>query len=241
MSLKRELPQRIHQLGSDQLDWPFNGTPNYKTKGPGSYARSHHVDPFPCYSHDRSLVTETAARVEEFFPIAFDVDYYLTEHEDVGRTNGFAEKNDIWDAGKNGYAGWEATIVLIGKRIPPHPAMTRYLVAHEYGHVAQWWIEKIRGIDCSKETTDLDVEYMKLREGAHNDYGGRKWHRNVGELIANDFRILVCGIEEEFWPHSGFPHPHQVQSVQIFWEKVVAEVKNGALKLAVEAGKQADQ
>ena len=220
----RDLQSRIHRVGAQQLEWPFRGTPVFKTKGPNTYARSHSVDPFPCYPHDRGLVADTAARVEELFPVDDQVDYFLTEFEELGRTNGYSDKTDVYDKASGKYVRWEPTVILVGKRIPPHPGMTRYLVAHEYGHVVQWWVEKIRKIDSNKETTDLDLEYMRLRPGSHNEYGGGKWHENVGELLANDFRVLVCGIEEDFWPHPGFPHPRVVEGVQQFWKKVMEEV-----------------
>ncbi len=220
----------MRYVGAQDLDWPFRGEPTFKTQGPGGHARSHPVDPFPCYSHDRQIAADVAAMVEMAFPIAYPVDYYLLEFEETGRTNGFADKVDVYDCNLAKYVHWEAGIVLIGKRIPPHPAMTRYLVAHEYGHAAQWWLEKLRGIDSNKSTTDLDLEYMRLRPGSNNDYGARRWHANVGELIANDFRIAVCGVEEEFWPHSNFPHTREVPDVLEFWEKAVAEAQNGCLQ-----------
>lgn len=219
----RPLQSRIHRVGADQIDWPFKGNPSFKTKGPIAYARSHQIDPFPCYPHNVELVASMAETVEKLFPVDNQVDYFVTEYEEIGRTNGFADKTDVYDQASGKYAHWEPVVVLIGKRIPPHPAMTRYLVAHEYGHIVQWQIEHMRGIDSGKETTDFDFEYLRLRKNCHNDYGGRKWHANVGELIANDFRVLVCGVEEEFWPHEGFVHPRQSEEVQNFWKKIMAE------------------
>lgn len=222
------IENRVHRVGPEQIEWPFRGDPFFKTSGPNTHSRAHPIDPFPCYAHDRDLVIETAARIETLFPLEHPVDYFLTEYEELGRTNGFADKVDLYDTALGRWKHWEPTITLIGKRIPPHPSMTRYLVAHEYGHVAKWHVEKIRKIDSNKPITDLDAEYMQLRVGSHKEYGGGRWHGNVGELFANDFRILVCGLEEEFWPHPGFLRPEQVPEVCFFWEKVVAEERRAA-------------
>lgn len=45
------------------------------------------------------------------------------------------------------------------------------------------------------------------------DYG------RVIELFANDFRIVVCGIEQEYWPHPGFTHPLKLAKVRKWWAK----------------------
>jgi hypothetical protein len=218
-----ELPGKISTITSADLEWDFRGElPTYRVKGPTSkYGSTNKVDPFPCYSHSADLVLEMATFVESCFPIKYPVDYYLLTNEDAGRTNGYAHRDMLWGTGAARYDGWEPAIILSGKRIPPHPAMTRYLVAHEYGHVVQWWIEWVRGIE-DKSTTVLDEEYMLLRPGCDNEYGGRRWHSNVGELFANDFRILVAGVEPEFWPHPGFPHPHHCPEVEAFWRTALA-------------------
>jgi len=110
---------------------------------------------------------------------------------------------------------------LSGKRIPPHPAMTSYLVAHEYGHHVQWALEKKRGLKGDSAVSEVDAEYMKLRPGSHMDGSGGKWHSKAGELFANDFRILVACIETEFWPHEGFPRPTECPGVIDFWERTL--------------------
>jgi hypothetical protein len=97
--------------------------------------------------------------------------------------------------------------------------MTRYLTAHEYGHIVEWWIEYQRNIDESQ----FDREYMEMRPGSSRDYGGRNWHRNVGELVANDFRICVTGIEPDFWPHAGFEHPLKLDVIRGFWARMREE------------------
>jgi hypothetical protein len=214
---------RIVTIEGADLYWPFEDEhPSFATHSEKTYTRRIRVDPFPGYRHDPSLVADIAAQVEESFPIEFLPKYYVLSFDTPHYTNGYADRDNIWDAKISGYSGFEPWIVLMGKRIPPHPAMTRYLVAHEYGHIVQWWIEHKRGIK-DETTTDFDRDYMKLRAGCDNEYGGGRWHKNVGELIANDFRICVTGFETEFWPHPGFEHPSKLPAIQEFWEKAVWE------------------
>jgi hypothetical protein len=82
--------------------------------------------------------------------------------------------------------------------------MTRYVVSHEYGHLAFYWSRKQLGY-ASHEDHVLEAEYMRIREGAGFDTrskgDGERWHRLASEVIANDFRVLVMGVECEFWPH----------------------------------------
>lgn len=228
----RPISDRIRLVGPDDLTWDFDGSgPSFETRGPSSaYGRTHRVDPFPCYAHDLALVGRTVSAVEQKFPIGADVQYFLTQFETVGRTNGFQTDSAVYDPKTHKQVGFDAFVVLVGKRIPPHPAMTRYLVAHEYGHVAQKWLEQLRGIDSSSGTTDLDEEYARLRRGSNNLYGSLRWHSNVGELFANDFRILVCGVETEFWPHEGFSRPEETDEVRDFWSEAVEQAMEAAAK-----------
>jgi hypothetical protein len=210
---------RIITLGRADVQWPFGEDPTFRCKLDQTYDHTVKIDPFPCYAHDAKLVEEVVEQVESRFPVGFPPKYFLLEHEAINRTNGYADRHIHYGNGKEPY-DWEPLILLHGKRIPIHPAMTRYLVAHEYGHVAQWWIEHCRGIKAAT-TTDMDREYMEIRNGSDNEYGGGRWHTNVGELIANDFRICVTGVEMEFWPHPGFKHPMYLHDVQRYWSEMV--------------------
>jgi hypothetical protein len=211
-------PIRIVELKTEDLGWPFNGDPQFSV-GPPKHLRTLKADPFPCYAHDAMLVRQMAAKVEELFPIGFLPTYYVLHHDVEGYTNGHCNRAYDYDRSRKEPYPWDPWIVLAGKRIPPHPAMTRYLVAHEYGHLVEWWIEHQRAIDESQ----FDREYMEMRPGSSTDYGGRNWHRNVGELIANDFRICVTGVEPDFWPHSGFEHPLKLDVIRGFWARMREE------------------
>ena len=217
---------RVLTVTADDLQWPFRDTrpevPIPPLGGEG-YAAPISVDPFPCYAHSADLVADCAMKIEEKFPMGFEPRYFLLSHEDVARTNGQANRITLYNGSGYGPDPYEPYIVLSGKRIPPHPAMTRYLVAHEYGHLVQWWIERKRGIKDAHPSTVFDREYAILRGvDLNTGYGGGRWHANIGELIANDFRILVGGVEPEFWPHPGFEYPTNVPQLQEFWNEMVA-------------------
>lgn len=219
------LQDRIRLHGADSLDWPFSAhSPRilFRPDGVG-YDQTVAVDPFPCYPHDVALVRDIAALVEERFPIGFPPVYHVLPFEEVSRTNGHANWTTRYQTGsRDPYACW---IVLSGKRIPPHPAMTRYLVAHEYGHCVNWWIDRRQGrLKNYSDISPFEKEYAALRNiEADLGYGGLKWHKAPIELIANDFRICVTGVEPDFWPHPGFAHPHEIPAVQAFWDRMVEQ------------------
>jgi hypothetical protein len=228
---------RIVTIPPSDVQWPFASKPHVLTRPQFSYPRAIEVDPFPAYPHDAEVTAATAERAMASFPIRFLVTLYILPHEMPGRTNGHANQNTLYkecDCAKcrataakenrplRAKDGFEPWIVMPAKRIPPHPAMTRYLVAHEYGHIVQKWMELQRGMK-DEATTELDREYMALRPASHKEYGGGRWHGNIGELFANDFRILVTGVESEFWPHPGFPRPEEVPAVCEFWRAAVQQ------------------
>jgi hypothetical protein len=219
--------ERVILLDRDDLHWSFRETPPvYKTrKRDSGYVREIAVDPTPAYAHDPALVTALATQVEDQFPVACLPDYYLLSHEEVSRTNGHATKDSVYTRNATGTfeaTGIQSHIVLGAKRIPIHPAMTRYLVTHEYGHVVQYAIEHQRGEKEEDGATPLEREYAALRGlDLSLSYGPGTWHRRVEELFANDFRILVAHMEREFWPHPGFPRPEELPAVRAFWRKAL--------------------
>jgi hypothetical protein len=221
------LEERVKFITEDQCGWDWEGSnPSYNTVTPNCrYGSSTKFDPFPCYSHNKELVLKTAELVEKRFRVGFDVFYFIFPYEPVSRTNGQAHKNTTTyaDNEKGVKESWEGVIELHGKRIPPHPAMTRYLVAHEYGHIVDYWICRCRGLNHN----GFDEEYAKMRGIENNQkYGGRRWHSNIGEVIANDFRIAVCDVESEFWPHD-VVHPKESKEVNEFWYKMMLEFSKG--------------
>jgi len=188
-------------FGNSELRWYHHGR--------GSVAV---FDPFPAYRHDMLTVDLTARRVANWCPPVWDVELFVANREEVGRTNGHSNihTNGHYDDDEN----WVkdppvGLIVLSGKRIPPHPSMTRYLVAHEYGHHVQYMLnarEDIKNVHSDK----LLSEYAELRgldpDTLHHGEGGT-WHDSATEIFACDFRIIVCRIEEDYWPHPAIAHP----------------------------------
>ncbi len=214
-----------------RLQWPFDGSRDplvaIAAPAPGCRGRQERVDPFPCYLHDAALVREQLASVAARFPLGAPCLVSLVAFESLDRTNGCCEIASAWgEGGKE--TGWAASIRLWGKRIPPHPAMTRYLVAHEYGHAVEAAIARTEFSDgkAGDRSSRLGAAYRELRglrRAPRGGYGGQTWHVATGEIFANDFRILVCDVEPEFWPHAGIRRPHEVRGLREWWVRHVAD------------------
>lgn len=184
--------------------------------------RSHHYyfsdkfDPFPAYPHEIEVVRATAARVQDLCPPAWPIEIYVADRESIGRTNGWSSIRYRDNDDEEESLG---VIMLSGKRVPPHPAMARYLVGHEYGHHVSYMLAMAFGGKNPHEQEWLR-DYAKLRgiapETYHHGNGGT-WHDSVHEIFACDFRILICGLEEEFWPHRTVAHPRRVEKVLASW------------------------
>ncbi len=201
-----------------ELQWGFDSEGPFTKVSPSPATHNHiRLDPTPAYPHSRDLVIETLKRCEEMFPLPVPVWVYNVHFEGLSRTNGdtrdWSEYSTLNEHGE--YIGG-SMILLYGKRTPIHPATTRALVAHEYGHAVDRALaaKRYKGMDYVEKQR---AEYAKLRnlpKAGH--YGPSTWHEMPSELIANDFRYLVMGIEREFWPHSA-PTPDQVPEIQEWW------------------------
>jgi hypothetical protein len=223
-----------------ELRWGFDGeSPTVLVGGlKGRWPRSEKVDPCPAYTHGVQYTEMVLKQVTEKFDIEFPVQINIVHYETIGRTNGHMSYDAIYeeDGDKDTLPRkFSPYIVLSGKRIPLHPAMTRYLVAHEYGHVVEKWINYKRGVDSDSVTdaeSTLFKEYCELR-GIKNTthYGPGTWHLQMGEIFANDFRVVVCGIENEFWPHEVI-YPVLDKAVTDWWADAVK-------KYAVKADNEA--
>lgn len=212
------------------LIWDFAGSGPRFSVPDRTWNRSVNVDPFPCYAHDAALVRAESERVAAAFPLKAPVTIVTLDREFLERTNGWTNIGADYDSSERPRP-WSATIVLSGKRIPIHPAMTRYLVSHEYGHAVAAHLQRTHGTPSENpkreyEEHKLYEEYRALR-GMPVDpksYGGG-WHATVSELFANDFRILVAKSELEFWPHPGFIRPEELVKVVDFWKCEVDALK----------------
>jgi hypothetical protein len=130
---------QVIECKSPDLNWEFDSSqPSYKIKT-GEWFRTERVDPFPAYAHDPKLIATEMRKATAAFPIEFKVKVFSMDREVLGRTNAHASWENDWDKqkGKTNRTPFFPYIVMSGKRIPPHPAMTRYLAAHEYGHIVE--------------------------------------------------------------------------------------------------------
>lgn len=199
---------------SGGIVWPFRGEPHVRVPG----GQQITVDPFPGYAHDRALVEECFEAVQRAFPIAHPPMVYLLDREPPARTNGWAEPDSEYDRDAERWHPSPGRIVLAGKRIPLHPAMTRYLVAHEYGHHVEWELAW-RRTKPEIEYDALRAEYLDLRglDPDHLHATGGTWHKSVVDVFADDFRVLVARAEREFWPHPGIARPETCPAVLEWW------------------------
>lgn len=194
--------------GQDAYEWTFQGECLFDL---GSDSAVVQLDGFPGYAHDPDLVYEVAARVLEVWPAGSELVYWCPDRESLYRTNAFAQRLF------SGRTSWTAHIVLSGKRTPLHPAVTRFLVAHELGHHVEWWIERARGY----EEGEVRLEYAALRGIEPRRASGGRWHDAIGEIFADDFRLLIAGIEMEHWPHPGIDRPGAAEAA--WWADAHAE------------------
>lgn len=209
-----------------EAEWNFrDNVPAWQWR---DYRKLATFDPFPAYPHNIDDVIEAAGYVQDCFVPKWNVELHVADREEVGRSNGFSYCHeggryvgDEWV--KNAPTG---LILLSGKRVPPHPAVTRYLVAHEYGHNVQWMIAKHKGCTSVNDTGWMD-EYAEVRglgpEHRHHGSGGR-WHDGIDEIFACDFRVLVCEVEPDYWPHPGIPYPTTVRGLADWWQAIASEM-----------------
>lgn len=222
-----------------ELVWPMGTQESipYYSIGTG-YSHQFKVDPYPCYSHPAARVREVLDLCERVFPLdpPAPAKLWILGHEDIGRFNGTTFQDALYrrpdgsdwkekvicrcGCGKilEHDHGLGHSIVLGGKRIPIMPAMTRYLVAHEYGHAVFNFVARAYGYEYHHDK--LEAKYMEVRgvTDFHKGYAGGKWHRAPSEIIANDFRLLFTGMEPEFWPHE-VPAPSHDSPIGAWWRE----------------------
>jgi hypothetical protein len=242
-----DLEDRIFEVGHDAVRWSFSRGPYVVLPTGGSWPRTEDVDPFPCYSHDRGLVLETAEVIEATFPLPPErrPRYVLLGFDTSSRVNGwtsYAEDHDA-EEDENGRSPWRPYIAFAGKRIPPHPGMTRYLVAHEYAHCLHLYLEWLAGHSLGSDK--LYPAYDEMRGLKPPDsYGGGTWHASTSEVFANDFRILLAQVELEYWPHPGIPRPEEIPAVADWWAQALSSHRyqpTGPASKRRRRGKKRDQ
>lgn len=186
------------------------------------YRRSIQVDPFPGYPVGVAELRRAVVVAARAFPLAHPVDVFALAHETLDHFNAQASRSfDYYGKRAPGApAPWSGLILVNGKRIPQHPAVVRYLGAHEYGHlVAMEIADRIAGeVKDGSESQSLYPFYTALR-GIPAERG--RWAEDPAEVFACDFRILVAGVEPEFWPHPGIEHPSRNRAIKAWWRKVL--------------------
>lgn len=213
---------KVVTLASADTRWNFD-TNNCELswRSGAGYNHVQVVDPCPCYQHDGGLVAEMLSLCTGRFPVGPSTPtIYIAPLETIGRSNGCThhdyDYNDPAYGQGRGKAPYRPTIVLWGKRIPPHPGMTRYLVTHEYGHVAEEVLWVRLGFRSKAEFQGFYAGFRGHRADIRS-YGPGTWHLATGELVANDFRICVCNTEPEYWPHPGVAHPDGLKQIRELW------------------------
>lgn len=202
----------------EELIWPFEGHPRYNYNYEfHKYTRSIIVDPFPCTMHDPKLLAEEVEIIEDKFPIGSFLRWIILPHEVESRVNAWAQKDFIYtddseeqEALKKRHK-LDCAIVFSGKRSNIHPAMTKFLVAHEYGHIVDHWITA-----CMKEELDSRddrlfektwCEFRSVKWKDDNDYGGGRYRNSITEMIADEFRIVIGRVDIDIWQHDSIEHP----------------------------------
>lgn len=214
----------LHETGLQDANWSFDSSaPMWRpvVDGESRYTAATTLDPFPAYGHDLATVKDAIAHVQQMFKPKWDVHLYVSDREHVGRTNAFSTyANNYYGDDKDTRPVDYGVIFMAGKRIPPHPAMTRHLVAHEYGHQVEWMLDVATGgrLD-QREFIKRYAEVRGLNALHHGD--GGNWHNAPSEIFACDFRILACGLEIEYWPHPGVPEPQADYRLVAWWDDIL--------------------
>jgi hypothetical protein len=220
----------VIELSADNLDWQFDSA-NPRMELPGVQYGGFYVDFFPAYGHDAAVVRREAEKLAHLFKPRTSLKIYLSPFDSINRTNGVSNRG--WTAqpplDENGNYRVQHWIALHGKRIPPHPAMTRYLVAHEYGHHVEWWLQN-EMFPLSEERRNNDglliARYAEMRGLENLPSSGGRWHRSPTEVFACDFRWMA-GVEREFWPHPGVKMPDAHPAVIKWWRDTLARFGGG--------------
>jgi len=229
---------RVAVLEPGDLQFGYDAKPPQWKSQPvlkSSYPTGDEVDPWgPAYTHDERLVSELLRECVNAAPLgSAPVTVYVGLWEGLARTNGWStydhpyyrDGDDIsWWHGP-GLKPWEGVIALSGKRIEIHPAVTRYVVAHEYGHVVDVALAQLRYPGDGNAFHKLHEDYRRLRRlpDGPGHYGNGTHHLAVGEVLTNDFRTVVLGRECDFWAHPVTPG-WKLKGVRRWWERACADL-----------------
>lgn len=196
-----------------EADWRFNSPESIIQIGTGNKINVS-IDPFPCYTHDLEVIKTNLERVQER-TVQIPVQIYVSSFETKTRENAFSQFHyKEFTDGK-----WEKEYIIhfSGKRTPIHPILTKYLVGHEYGHLFEYWYEE--QLNLTKEAVlESYADFRNLVLPIH-------WHKNIQEIFAEDFRVLVAKIDVQYWPHKDVARPETIEGLKEWWVKTINELK----------------
>lgn len=212
---------KVRHLKARDLRWSFDS--DWPVAMILGYNREK-MDPFPCYAHDAELVKAEVAKLEEIVAPLVPLTFVVADFESISRVLATTMQELSYNRKAGERDKLKANAILInGKRTPQHPAVTRYLVAHEYGHALEDWIEEAREL----RVNSLRPEYAAIRPGSGTHHGdAQSWTSAVGEVMACDFRVAVAGVETEHWPHPEVGYPdHRVEE---WWAQAIDDVRKAS-------------
>lgn len=218
------------QFGYDAKDPTLRSKPFIEK----NYGRAENYDPWgPCYLHDEESLATVLTECTRRAPLGtVPVGAYRACYEGLSRTNAWATYDDAyyrdgddlpdWWKGP-GEKPWEGILTFNGRRIEIHPAVTRCVAAHEYGHLVEEAVQRIRYPGARGHSTLL-ADYKRVRKLENvTHYGNGTHHLAASEVFANDFRTYVMETEVEFWPHP-VKRPGQLVTVSRWWDKVINDL-----------------
>jgi hypothetical protein len=207
------------EIGFDDLHWGYGEEPTihpHRHFGDGK-AYTVKVEPAPAYAHSAGQVEFLLYECNRLAPVCAPVTVNILHVSDRRGVNGWAQQQWEYSAchtpddcqcetstGKT--RNWDGVIVLSGRTTEIHPAIARYVVPHEYGHLVEDALGLIRyGHEDTNDPAALLIRewasVRKIPEEVFNLPYGRLTHHLVPtEIFANDFRFAI-GFETDWWPH----------------------------------------
>lgn len=253
-----QLPGRrqVVTVGYEDTHWNYGEKPTIQPRrffGDGK-GYQFKIDPAPAYSHDRALTEELLELCHERAPLCAPVTVTLLEVLDMRQTNGWAQQQfehykchtpddcdcDVIDVAEDGTKtkrrtrNWDGIICLNGRTTEIHPAVTRYVTVHEYGHIVEDALGLIRhdekgGMDAGARLIREWAKVRRIPESSFElSYGVRTHHLMPNEIFANDFRHAL-GVETEWWPHGEVvPALGQrgTKRAQRWWDDALGELQD---------------
>lgn len=240
--------RQVVSLGFEEIKWGYGEEPMMEPRcffGRGR-GYSFKIDPAPVYGHDLGQIEELLEACHADAPLCNPVTVNVLRVSDKRGSNGWAQQNwsyhdchtpddcqcdvELPD-GKTRRRNWDGVIALSGRTTEIHPAIARYVVPHEYGHIAEDALALIRHDDGSADPGDaLLSEWAKVRripqEFFELPYGTTTHHLIPREVFANDFRFAL-GYETEWWPHDEVVPPlgaRGTKRAQTWWEEALAQL-----------------